>query len=63
MKIELHVNGEQQIWLKPETPTEAALLGEMLAGAEKGKRVTLTAKPSYPQKEDSLHWVIAAVEK
>lgn len=42
MRVELHINGSNQIQLLPETSLEKALLSEMLAAAGKGKSVTLS---------------------
>lgn len=58
MRVELHINGSNQIQLKPETPLEKALLGEMLAAAGKGKSVSL-----QPVSFTDVDGAVVSVEK
>ena len=60
MKVELHINGSNQIQLKPETTMEKALLSEMLTAAGKGKVVTLQLLPNPGEYGDG---VVVSVEK
>ena len=41
MKVEIHINGSNQLQLRPETDLERALLAEMLAASAKGQSVKL----------------------
>lgn len=50
MKVELHVNGSLQVWLKPETELERAILSEMHESATKGRAIKFdtTVAPGDP---------------
>jgi hypothetical protein len=42
MKVEIHVNGSLVLELQPETDIERMVLAEMAAGADRGKKVSLS---------------------
>ncbi len=58
MRVELHINDNLQIQLKPETAMEKALLSEMLAASGKGKSVSL-----FPCSFTECDGAIVSVEK
>ena len=58
MKVAIHINGRNQLQLKPETAMERALLSEMLTAASKGKSVTL-----QPLSFTEVDGAVVSVEK
>ena len=58
MRVEIHINGSNQIQLKPETAMEKALLSEMLTAAGKGKSVAF-----QPLSFTEVDGAVVSVEK
>ena len=63
MKVELHVNGSLQVWLKPETELERAILAEMHESATKGRAIKLDATAAPGETVGGSATFVVGVEK